>query len=184
MLTDYEAVIIPITIYVEELCDPIVVIDKQGNILPNEVILQDQGEVENEAFAFWNEYGLGNEVDEEDSRSKFDGSSDSDYICQESCGDGDTDEDDDAECDSPSLISEDLNACSDDDVFMTKILGEDTYDCLSDPGEEDELHSIGENMKKFKDDRVIREALTDYCVRHGYDLHLIRNENASPIMRE
>ncbi|KAL0318235.1 UNVERIFIED_CONTAM: hypothetical protein Scaly_2851300 [Sesamum calycinum] len=75
----------------------------------------------------------------------------------------------------------------------------------SDPGEEDEMHSpdgsgsekeieapkhsyIKEdsNMKtmqlmvglKFKSDQQFRETLRDYCVRNGFDLHYIRNENA------
>ncbi|KAL0401262.1 UNVERIFIED_CONTAM: hypothetical protein Slati_4156100 [Sesamum latifolium] len=75
----------------------------------------------------------------------------------------------------------------------------------SDPGEEDELHSLDgsgsekeietpkhpyfkedSNMKimqltiglKFKSAQQFRETLRDYCVRNGFDLHYIRNENA------
>ncbi|KAK4382857.1 hypothetical protein Sango_2831400 [Sesamum angolense] len=146
------------------------------------------------------------------------------------------DSDVEPESDQNSLVYEDIEASSDDEIFLEKNLSKrqmmmklrkmlqqkskkkninhdaGAKDCIAkdngwygDPGEEDELQSLdgsdlqgdshapnypyfktGTKMKtfelvvgmKFQSGMVFREALRDYCVRHGYDLHFKRNENA------
>ncbi|KAL0433328.1 UNVERIFIED_CONTAM: hypothetical protein Slati_2667100 [Sesamum latifolium] len=173
------------------------------------------------------------EVDSEDSRSVFDDSSDVGYTQPQWIDEEDTD--DEPEFDQYSLVYEDIEASSDEDIFVEKNFSKrqmmmklrnmlkqkskkknishdaGAKDSLakdngwySDPGEEDELQSLdgsdlegdshapdhpyfktGTKMKtfelvvgmKFQSSMVFGEASRDYCVRHGYNLHFIRNEN-------
>ncbi|PIN16603.1 hypothetical protein CDL12_10742 [Handroanthus impetiginosus] len=211
MIQGYKGVQIPISIYVEELDDPLLVLDPKGNILPNKM----------------HDYVQAHEPSDDSTDFDKEGTSDVGKHANhayESDG-GETDSD------SPSIMLEDLETSSDEDIFLDKNLSKsqlvkklkkilsnkhtkmqlerDTNEVqveewYSDIRDENELHSLsehsdeedatckhpyfkeGQNMKnfrltvgmKFRNAAVFREALRDNCVRHGYDLDYIKNENA------
>ncbi|KAG8371285.1 hypothetical protein BUALT_Bualt13G0071600 [Buddleja alternifolia] len=135
-------------------------------------------------------------VDEEDSRSEFDDSSDEDYVEPDDSGD------------------DEEGYKSTKGINIREGEGPKQYlhgDWYSDPREEDELLSLdgsddeigrevdldtvffkeGEcNMKgkslivgmKLRNFRVYREVLRDYCVRNEFDVEYIRNESGRIIM--
>ncbi|KAL0345413.1 UNVERIFIED_CONTAM: hypothetical protein Sradi_4372600 [Sesamum radiatum] len=154
------------------------------------------------------------------SESEFDDSSDSDYVQPIESDDSDA----------PSLVFEDIEDSSDEDIFLQKHPSKkhlmrklkkfvekekkqtarqknrevevEEGEWFSDPGEEEDLDRVplsedenecakhpifkeNSNLKNvelvvgltFENAQQYREVLRDWCVRHGYDIEWLKNEN-------
>ncbi|KAK4417832.1 hypothetical protein Salat_2195900 [Sesamum alatum] len=144
MVRVYDGVDVPVVIYVEEVCDPLLVIDTQGNILPNIMAGGDKDaemnllmsdidftddyesvatqQFRNEDNMGENEMGEGNiQQETENTRNEGDtDSSDADYTQPQWTDEEDTD--DEPGSDQNSLVYEDIEASSDEDIFLEKNL--------------------------------------------------------------
>ncbi|KAK4409477.1 hypothetical protein Sango_0020700 [Sesamum angolense] len=106
-----------------------------------------------------------------ESSSEFDDSSDENYVPSSEGSDSET----------PSLVLEDIECDSDDDIFLLKD--------PSSEGSETEKHpaykksTSMKNLKlvvgmKFENVAQFRVVLRDWCIRNGVDLEFLRNEAA------
>ncbi|KAL0387445.1 UNVERIFIED_CONTAM: hypothetical protein Sradi_2626300 [Sesamum radiatum] len=163
MVRIYNEVDVPVTIYVEEVCDPLLVIDTQGNILPKIMTggdkdaemnllmsgidftddyesvatqqFKNEDNIEKETENARNEGEIQmevdkgkrkvtnthiDEIDSEDSRSVFDDSSNVNYTQHQWTDEENSDVE--PESDQNSLVYEDIEASSDEDIFLEKNL--------------------------------------------------------------
>ncbi|KAK4387758.1 hypothetical protein Sango_2382400 [Sesamum angolense] len=91
---------------------------------------------------------------ENQSSSEFDDSSDEDYLQSNKAS---------TDSETPSLVLEDLEVSSDEDVFKN-------------PSKRDLMHKLRRVGMKFHDAKSFREVLRDWCIRGGFDIEYVKNE--------
>ncbi|KAK4434898.1 hypothetical protein Salat_0652700 [Sesamum alatum] len=115
MVRVYDGVDVPVVIYVEEVCDPLLVIDTQGNILPN---IMAGGDKDAEMNLLMSDIDFTDDY-ESVATQQF---RNEDNMGENEMGEDEEDTDDEPGSDQNSLVYEDIEASSDEDIFLEKNL--------------------------------------------------------------